>query len=393
MRATRPHPISGPLLPLFVAAAQLWGTVYAQRLQVDPDDRYSRVPLDFPGFALLSVGPMALIIRHARPVLALWMTIAATCVYVNAGYSYGPIFISPIGAAVNALLAGHRRAAWAAGITLFGFLMAYSTWLLDKPQSLYHHASVGAFIMVVLTVAEIFRARVEQRAERDRVGREEARRQASEERLTMAQELHDVLGHSISLIHVQASTALHLMDDHPEQARTALTTIKQASKDVLTEMRSLLGVLREDAPRTPTAGLAQLDELLGRSGPVVTKRVTGTVRSLPPGVDRAAYRIVQEALTNVTKHAPGAGAAVTLMYGADVLTIRVDDTGATAPSVLGEEGGGNGIPGMRERAAALGGSLYAGPLHPGFRVEARLPVPPAKTPALSEGATPSEDPE
>lgn len=103
----------------------------------------------------------------------------------------------------------------------------------------------------MLTGAEMARARREQRVERERVEEEEARRQASEERLNMAQELHDVLGHSISLIHVQASTALHLIDEHPEQARTALATIKQASKDVLTEMRAVLGVLRDGAPARP----------------------------------------------------------------------------------------------------------------------------------------------
>ncbi|GII82836.1 two-component sensor histidine kinase [Sphaerisporangium siamense] len=368
-----------------VAAFQLMGSVGAQKVQIHPSDPFTRVPLEFPGFALLALGPMMLIIRHVRPVLAMWGAIIATLVYIHGGYAYGPVFLSPVILIFNAVVRGHRRAAWIASGCLFAWVMAYMIWVVGKrPLDWTHHAGLAAGILVVLTVAEVVRTRREQRAERERTEEEESRRQASEERLTMAQELHDVLGHSISLIHVQASTALHLMDEHPEQARTALTTIKQASKDVLTEMRSVLGVLREGAPRSPTAGLAQFDELIARSGPSVVKKIVGRARPLPPGVERAAYRIVQEALTNVTKHAPGARATVTLMYGGDVLTIRVDDTGATAPSVFGGEGGGNGVPGMRERAAALGGSLYAGPLYPGFRVEARLPVPPVEGPDSSE---------
>ncbi|MFC4534525.1 sensor histidine kinase [Sphaerisporangium dianthi] len=386
MRAKPPHWVD-PMLPLLVGMAQVWGTLGAQRPQIHPAEIQSRIPLDPLGFALLAAGPLALVIRRAHPVLTLWSAVVVTALYVYKGYSYGPVFISPVIALFNAVLTGHRRAAYtAAGLLWLGFV-GYATWLLPLPSGWVHHAAIGAALLVVLTAAEVVRARREQRAERERVGREEARRQASEERLSMAQELHDVLGHSISLIHVQASTALHLIDEHPEQARTALTTIKQASKDVLTEMRSLLGVLRDDAPRSPTADLSQLDELIERSGPHVVKRVSGTPRPLPPGVERAAYRIVQESLTNVTKHAPGARATVTLAYGPDRLTVRVADSGATVPGALSGEGGGNGIPGMRERATALGGTLTAGPAEPGFQVEALLPIPPVA------GADSSEDPE
>ncbi len=372
------------MLPLMVAMIQVWGSVSAQRGQVDPADPHTRVVLDPLGFALLTAAPLALVMRRAHPVATLWSVTAATTFYVYKGYAYGPVFLSPIIAIFNAVLTGHRRAAYLAAGALWLFFVGYAIWLLPNPQGWFHHASIGAIILVVLTVSEVVRARRDQRRERDRVEQEEARRQASEERLSMAQELHDVLGHSISLIHVQASTALHLMDEHPEQARTALTTIKQASKDVLTEMRSLLGVLRDGAPRSPTADLGQLDELIERSGPAVGMEIVGTPRPLPPGVERAAYRIVQESLTNITKHAPGARATVTLTYGPEQLSIRVDDSGATVPSALTGEGGGNGIPGMRERATALGGSLTAGPHRSGFRVEARLPIPPMAGTELPE---------
>ncbi|MFC4586379.1 sensor histidine kinase [Sphaerisporangium corydalis] len=374
-------------LPLAVIVVQVWGSAGAQNAQVHPGDPNSRIPLDALGFSLLAAGPVGLLVRRTRPVVALCVAAVATCVYVGAGYSYGPVFASPIIALFNAVQTGHRRAAWSVAGAVYLFFVCYTTWLVPAHQGWLHQASIGAIILVVLTAAEMARARREERAERERVGEEEARRQASEERLTMAQELHDVLGHSISLIHVQASTALHLIDEHPEQARTALATIKQASKDGLTEMRSVLGVLRDGAPRSPTAGLDQLDELVARAGPDVTMETAGDPRPLPPGVERAAYRIIQESLTNVTKHAPGARATVTITYGAEELSVRVADGGSTGPGALADENGGNGIPGMRERAAALGGSLTAHALPAGFLVEALLPIPPVA------GDEPSEDTE
>ncbi|MFC6087033.1 ATP-binding protein [Sphaerisporangium aureirubrum] len=373
MRARRPFR-SDFLVPFAVGMVQLWGTMGAQHGQVRPGDPGARLPLDELGVVLLLIGPLALTARRTRPVLVLWVNAAVTAVYIWGGYPYGPAFLSPIVSVFNAVLTGHRRMAWLGMGAFYAFFAAYITFVLPAPRDLWHHGSIIACMLVVLTAAEVVGARRERVAERERVEEEEARRRASEERLTMAQELHDVLGHNISLIHVQASTALHLIDEHPEQARTALTTIKQASKDVLTEMRSVLGVLRDDAPRSPTAGVDRLGELIERM-PAAILLIEGAPRPLPPGVDRAAYRIVQESLTNVTKHAPGAKATVTLGYGRAELLVRVDDIGRTEPGPLAGAGGGNGVPGMRARAAALGGTLAAVPLPAGFRVEARLPIP------------------
>ncbi|MEU0516999.1 sensor histidine kinase [Streptosporangium sp. NPDC006007] len=371
MRAKPPWIVS--LLPLLVAVAQVVGTRGAQWNQVHSAE-LTRVMLDPAGYALLLIGPLALIVRRRHPVLTMAVTMVVTCVFLILGYSYGPVFISPVIAIHSAVTTGHRRAAWLASGLLYAFFTVYTTWFTRLPiPSWYHNLAVAAFIGVVLAVGEYARARNERLMEHRRVAREEARRQASEERLSMAQELHDVLAHNISLIHVQASTALHLIDDHPEQARTALTTIKQASKDVLTEMRSVLSVLRDGAPRSPAAGLDRLGELIRRSGLPVTGRVSGEARTLPSGVELAGYRIVQEALTNVTRHAPGAAVTVLLEYGARELLIRVTDSGGAASTE--SLGGGNGIPGMRERASALGGTLTAGPRERGFRVEARLPIP------------------
>lgn len=205
----------------------------------------------------------------------------------------------------------------------------------------------------------------EQRAvEAERTREEEARRRASEERLRIARELHDVLAHNISLINVQSGVALHLIDERPEQARTALVAIKQASKDALREVRSTLGALREvdeEPPRSPTPSLARLDDLAARvavAGLEVRTRVAGEARPLPAGVDLAAFRIVQEALTNVARHAGPATATVQVTYGERDLTVQVDDDGGGAPGEAAP--GGSGILGMRERAAALGGELEAG---------------------------------
>ncbi|MEU1876634.1 sensor histidine kinase [Streptosporangium sp. NPDC020072] len=373
MRVTR---LPLPLLPFLVAVVQVVGSTGAQWNQVHSAG-LMRVPLDAVGYALLLTGPLALAVRHRNPVVSLAVTQVVTWAYVVLGYSYGPVFASPAIALYCAVSAGHRRAAWLTGGLMYAFLLSYATWAANLPiPSWYHNLAVAAFIGVVLAAGEYTRARRERIAERRRVEAEESRRQASEERLTMAQELHDVLAHNISLIHVQASTALHLIDDHPEQARTALTTIKQASKDVLTEMRSVINVLREGAPRSPTAGLDRLDELTGRAehgGLTIERQVEGRVRALPPGTDRAGYRIVQEALTNAARHAPGSTVTVLLRYGPRELLIRVTDTGGVGAAE--PLGGGNGIPGMRERATALGGTLTSGPHGRGFRVEARLPIP------------------
>jgi signal transduction histidine kinase len=239
-----------------------------------------------------------------------------------------------------------------------------------------------AWVVTVLAAGEFARERRAQvaaigrmRAEQKRTREEQERRQASEERLRIARELHDVLGHHLSLINVQAGVGLHLIDNRPEQAREALTVIKSASAEALREVRSVLAALRpaeEAAPRTPAPGLARLSELTSGAGFPVSTDVTGPPRPLPAGVDRAAYRIVQEALTNVRRHAgPGASATVSVGYAPGRVTVTVVDDG---PGAGPAADGGNGIAGMRARAAALGGTLDAGPGDGGgWRVEAVLP--------------------
>lgn len=218
-------------------------------------------------------------------------------------------------------------------------------------------------------------AEAEQRAEEAERSRDEAaRRRAVEERLRIARELHDSLTHSISVIKVQAGVATHLARKNGEEPSEALLAIQAASSDAVRELRDTLDVLRRDDAENGS-GLDRLPALVGSvrsSGVPTSLRVTGPRRPLPPEVDQAAYRVVQEALTNTTRHAGEATATVEIRYGEGTLTICVEDDGAgSAPSPVP----GYGLVGMRERVAALGGRLSAGPRPDrGFRVQAELPV-------------------
>jgi signal transduction histidine kinase len=224
----------------------------------------------------------------------------------------------------------------------------------------------------------------EQRAEdAERTRDETAQRRAAEERLRIARELHDSLTHSISVIQVQAGVAVHLAGKRGEEAPPALKAIQEAATDAARELRSTLGVLR-----TPQdcdgSGLAQMDKLVARAraaGQPVTVTVEGTAQPLPPDVDQAAYRIVQEALTNVSRHAGQACASVHLHYTPDTLSVQVDDDGAASRNGSGNGSGprpggpGLGLIGMRERVTALGGRLHAGHRDGGgFQVRAELPA-------------------
>ena len=247
----------------------------------------------------------------------------------------------------------------------------------------------AAVTLVTLGMWQLHIREVEQRAEEaERTREETARRRAVEERLRIARELHDSLTHSISVIQVQAGVAVHLAGKRGEEASPALLAIREASADAARELRATLGVLRT-VDDCDGSGLAQLDRLVARTraaGQPVSVTVSGPAdgraRKLPADVDQAAYRIVQEALTNVSRHAGGASASVHLVHAQDVLTVRVDDdgngNGAAAPVVAGEglaSGPGLGLVGMRERVAALGGRFQAGPRPAGgFRVCAEFPL-------------------
>jgi signal transduction histidine kinase len=362
-------------IALVIGVLQIVGTYVASRHQTGHSS------LDVLAYTLLAAGPLALLWRRRHPVAVMVVVFATTLAYWVSDYPRGPVFFALIVAFVTTVIAGLR--VFAIVVAVVGWVAF--TWLPylvgDEPApSVPGAVGLLAWLLVLLAIGEVARVSRERGAERTRSREEEALRRASEERLRIARELHDVLAHNISLINVQAGVALHLMDEQPEQARTALSAIKQASKDALGELRSVLEVLRrsgEDEPRTPQPGLDELDDLVSRAGAAgvaVTVEVDGSPRELPAEVDLAAFRIVQEAVTNVARHAGQSSAMIRVAYGKHDLTVQVDDNGRGAtPGTI--SGGGSGIAGMRERTAALGGQLDAGPRPGGgFRVRAQLPV-------------------
>ena len=239
--------------------------------------------------------------------------------------------------------------------------------------------ATGRYVQVRRAYTEQLELRA---TEADERRRRDAERAVAEERLRIARELHDVVAHAMSVVAVQSGIAAHVIDQRPDQARSMLETINSTSRDALDEMRRLLGVLRaeDEAPSAelaPAPSLDDLDSLVGSlDGTGITVQVTveGDRVPLSSGVDLAAFRIAQEGLTNVGKHAGPAHAEVQIRYGADDLEIEICDDGRGAASDLGSIGGGHGLVGMRERVELYGGSLSTGPRSGGgFRVVARLP--------------------
>jgi signal transduction histidine kinase len=338
------------------------------------------------GLALLHTLPLAARRRFPGAVLALGvasgLAVAAlgvppvvlgpailVAVYSVAAYGSGWVPLAGLAAAELGAAAVQLTPGRVQGLTVVvNGLVIGASWLLG------HFVGVG----------RANTARLEQTAELERARAELARRAVIEERLRLARELHDVVAHAISVIAVQSGVGAHVAQTQPEEAAKALAAIEATSRAALTELRRLLGVLRQEGePQgslAPVPGLADLDALLAevaKAGLGVRVRVEGTPSPLPAGVDLSAYRIVQEALTNVVKHAGPARAQVTIGYRDQEVTVEVTDDGrgVAAPTGDGPARVGHGLIGMRERVAAFGGDLKVGPRPGGgFRVAARLPL-------------------
>jgi signal transduction histidine kinase len=363
-------PVARYLAAVVVALVQLGGSVGATHGQP------SRRPLDALAVVLLLVAPAALVAARRVPVWSMAATAAAVAAYLLRGYAYGPVFLGLAVLLVLTVVRGRRLVAWAAAVVVLladdagRLLLDTSTWSWQAQGALL------AWALLVLALGELARGWRERAASYRAYVAESRRRQAGEERLRIAQELHDVVAHHLSLINVQSGVALHLAHRQPENVEPALRAIKDASKEALTELRSLIDLLRADgpAPRVPTPTLAALDELVARSaqtGLRITKTVAGQQRPLPAAVELAAYRVVQEAITNVVRHASATRVDVHLAYGGGVLDIVVEDDGRGGPDVVA----GNGLRGMEERAAALGGSLaLRRSALGGLRVDVHLPT-------------------
>ncbi|MGW6473607.1 sensor histidine kinase [Streptomyces nigra] len=387
----------GPRRPwrstVLVTAFVLVGSSFAARGRHE-----DRLDLDPFARVLLVVASALLLWRKRYPVPVAFGTAAAVTVYLAAGYPYGPVFLTVAVACFNAVVTGHRWAGWTAIGAVWAGHVLVGHWLYrwlppsgDGAAPWEQEGVVAAWVVAVVAVSELARVRREQWAKERAERAQAARRRADEERLRIARELHDVLAHSISVINVQAGVGLALLDTDPEQARTALTTIKAQSKEALGEVRQVLDTLRApgDAPRAPAPGVARLPELVSQAaGAGLTVEVEGEPPRLPPGTDLAAFRIVQEALTNVVRHS-GSRRARVRFEQPDGATLRlcVDDDGPATGADAG--GSGNGLAGMRERAAALGGTIEAGPrADGGFRVLAVLPLTTSKR---VKNTTPQEE--
>jgi signal transduction histidine kinase len=366
------HPLAIVVPIAFVQVVFTFGAAYGQ----GATERINGLTI-----ALVLASAAALTWRRSHPIWVLGGVYALLTVYFALHNPFGPIFISLVVALLNATMHGPRVPAWTTGYVggavLFAAMLIRTDWNFNWVAA----GAVFAWISLVMGVGELAKARRDRVAQEAEARAEQDRRQASEERLKIAREVHDVLAHHVSLINVQSGVALHLIDSQPEQVKEALTAIKQSSKEVLVELRNILGVLRNvdsdgAAPRHPVASLDQLDRLVERmdtAGLPVTVEVEGEKRAVPKGVDAAALRIVQESLTNTYRHAGPTTATVTLSYRPDELSVRIDDDGRGSADT--SVGTGSGLTGMRQRVEALSGTFEAGPKPGGgFRVAATFPT-------------------
>jgi signal transduction histidine kinase len=323
-------------------------------------------------------------------VAVLATTVAANLVYYTARYPDGPGTTAVFVAIFTLAAQGDGRrslrlVAAAIAVLTVGWLLTArlqpfnaAGWVLFRIGTAVMAAALGESFRSRRVIAAEALARAE-RAERSR--EQEARRRVDAERLRIAREVHDTVAHAIAVINVQAGVTAHVLDRRPQRARETLVTIERTSARALGELRATLGVLRDDDGDAPAPGLQQVEELARvarQAGLEVDLELGSPPRELPAAVDQAAYRIVQEAVTNVIRHAGPARVLVSAAYQPGGLELRVvDDGGGRRDGAAGPDGGGQGIVGMRERARLLGGELDAGPRPGGgFQVRARLPLPP-----------------
>jgi signal transduction histidine kinase len=330
------------------------------------------VPLLIASWLLIMAVCGALLFRRRYPVAVGWFTVLATGAYYLLSDIDGPLIVVPIVALYAVAALGRLQAAIA---------MAAAMVIVVAVGTLAGSGDISGTVVFMLTgwlVAVVALGSV--RHNRVAYAEEEARLRATEERLRIARELHDVIGHNVSMINVQAGAALHRLKENPAQAEDALGAIKAGSRETLRELRATLGMLRqvdEEAPTAPAPGLARAEELVASAklaGLAVRIVRTGVERSLPAPVDLAAYRIVQESLTNAARHSGAGRVTIRLAYGDGELTLAVEDDGRGSAARSTSAGGGSGIAGMTERARAVGGELTAGPRpEGGFAVRAQLP--------------------
>jgi signal transduction histidine kinase len=339
--------------------------------------------LDAVGYGTLALAGGSLSLARRKPWITVCAVTAALAVYIGRTYAGGPIFATGWIAFFSLGYHVRRRDAVVAAATLSGILVVVGA-VAGRSEPLLHLMFLGwsaaaVFLGDALRSRRQYLAELEERHRNlERTREEETRRGIAEERLRIAQDLHDTVAHAMATINVQAGAAAHVVDRRPESAREALTVIQRASGDVLDELSALLNLLRDPvAPgeRAPTPGLERVPDLVAtteQAGLAIELTVTGPVDAVSPALSTAAFRIVQESLTNVVRHSGSVRAGVRIDVADGRLAVEVVDEGTVTAG--GNNGTGRGIQGMRERAEATGGELHAGARpEGGFRVRATWP--------------------
>ncbi|WLW58108.1 sensor histidine kinase [Streptomyces sp. YU58] len=356
--------------------------------RADPPDQ------DTTAVVLMGVSCLALLKHRSHPRTAVVVNAVCSVIVIAMGYLLTPLLLAPVMAALYWLATQADRAT----IRVYGITTMVALMLAAAFSDSMDHLSlllrtIGPLFWLLLplaagTMTRLRRAYLQAaqaRAEHaERTREEEARLRVTEERMRIARELHDVVAHHLALANAQAGTAAHLALTNPQQTKTILTGLTDTTSSALRELKATLGLLRQSddpasSPLEPSPGLARLPELVtacASAGLAVEVTTQGEPRALSPGVDLTAFRIVQEALTNVTKHATAETARVQMRYGCSELLITIGNDGPSAsPGVA--TGRGFGVMGMRERAHSVGGELRAGPRSQGgFEVTVTLPLPP-----------------
>ncbi|MEW2622959.1 sensor histidine kinase [Streptomyces sp. NPDC048106] len=331
-------------------------------------------------YTLVLLVHLPLVFRGRAPVAVCCLMHATWLLYISGGYwpvvcSFGPMLAVYTVASLRSPRIAVPCAALMGATWIYAGAVSHTDgWPSVVGQALIYPAVLWRFGETARRSAELTRQLRREQAER-------ARREVAEERGRIARELHDVVAHHISVISVQTGLARFVFASDPRTARGAIDTIDASAKEALDELRRMLMVLRSDdegAPASPMPGLARLEQMAQRlrtGGVPVALTVEGTPRPLTPGVELCAYRVVQEALTNVVKHAPGASAEIRLAYEAHQVTVSVTDDGQGVIQDRVRTDGGHGLLGMRERAKLYGGRISVGPQEQGgFAVRLTLPT-------------------
>ncbi|MEU9110428.1 sensor histidine kinase [Streptomyces sp. NPDC048483] len=399
----RTHPLAfdAALAAVFFAAT-LCGAVADPHGPHGP--RFGVRELSVTTVVLAGLACTALVARRRLPRSVLAVTGSLTVVEMIARSSdpRAPVAFSAVLALYTVASRTDRPTTWRVGALTMVVLTASAMLFGERPWYAQQNLAIFAWTGMAAAAGDAVRSRrayidaIRERADRaERTREEEARRRVAEERMRIARELHDVVAHHIALVNVQAGVASHVMDNRPDQAKQALAHVREASRSALDELRATVGLLRQSddpkAPTEPAPGLGVLDQLVDgfvRAGLPVVLEMPPAPQSLPASVDLTAYRVVQEALTNVHKHAgAGARATVRIIRTEAALTLTVQDDGGQADGVPAQRadepadtGGGHGLIGMRERVFALRGTVVTGPrASGGFQVRVTLPLHTART--------------